>query len=367
MNVVFVDDEERVLAGIERALSMNDAGWTCRFFTRGRDALAALNDCPADVVVSDMRMPFMDGAQLLASVRRRWPATLRIILSGQSDPDATLRMLEVAHQFVAKPCDNARLLSTVENALSLRTMFIDPSVVDVVGRVNHLPAAPAVFAELTRLIADPASDGRDIARLLGSDPALSAKVMQLANSAYFGGGGTIRSIADAITRLGIDQVRVLVLASEVFANATVDPFVDQLQRTSLMASTLAGRLTTGKRGEAETAALLARIGLLIPDLREDTLLDARTDCDTPLQAAVGAYLLGLWGLPMGIVEAVARHLQPARATEPGFGLTGVVHVAVALANATEPDTEYLAGAGVLDQWPHWQSMHEGTRLEDSHD
>jgi HD-like signal output (HDOD) protein len=367
MNVVFVDDEERVLAGIERALSMNDAGWTCRFYSRGSDALDALDECPADVIVSDMRMPFMDGAQLLGSVRRRWPATLRIILSGQSDAEATLRMLEVAHQFVAKPCDNALLLATVENALSLRAMFTDPTVVDVVGRVNHLPAAPAVFAELTRLIADPASDGRDIARLLGSDPALGAKVMQLANSAYFGGGGAISSTTDAITRLGIDQVRVLVLASEVFANAATDPFVDQLQRTSLTASALAGRLAPGKRGEAETATLLARIGLLIPDLREDTLLDARTGCDTPLQAAVGAYLLGLWGLPMGIVEAVARHLQPARATEPGFGLTGIVHVAVALANASEPDTDYLASAGVLDRLPHWQSMLDSARPEDSHD
>ncbi|OYW31775.1 MAG: response regulator, partial [Methyloversatilis sp. 12-65-5] len=291
MQVVFVDDESRVLAGIERTLAMSDADWNCRFFTSGQQALDALADCPADVVVSDMRMPCMDGAALLGKVRDQWPGTLRIVLSGYSDTECTLRMLDVAHQFVAKPCDNAVLLATLEGALSLRALFSDPSVLDVIGRVNRLPSAPRVFAELTRLLADPASDARQVSRLLGSDPALSARIMQLANSAYFTGcgDGAIKSVGDAINRLGIDQVRLLVLASQVFADAAEDPFVDQLQRSSLHASTLAAQIVTRHSAQAATAALLARIGLLVPDLRDEVGQDARTDCDTPLQACVGAY------------------------------------------------------------------------------
>ncbi|MCQ9372646.1 response regulator [Methyloversatilis sp. XJ19-13] len=358
MQVVFVDDESRVLAGIERTLAMSDADWECRFFTSGQEALAALADCPADVVVSDMRMPFMDGAALLGKVREQWPGTLRIILSGYSDTECTLRMLDVAHQFVSKPCDNAVLLATLEGALSLRALFTDPSVLDVIGRVNRLPSAPRVFAELTRLLADPASDARQVSRLLGSDPALSARIMQLANSAYFtgGGGGTIKSVGDAINRLGIDQVRLLVLASQVFADAVEDPFVDQLQRSSLHASKLAAQIIDGRNAQAATAALLARIGLLVPDLRDDAWLEVKTGCDTPLHAAIGAYLLGLWGLPMDIVDAVARHTHPGRAAASGFGLTGAVHVAVALANGQTPDLGYLERTGMLEQWPHWQRL-----------
>jgi HD-like signal output (HDOD) protein/CheY-like chemotaxis protein len=358
MQVVFVDDESRVLAGIERTLAMSDADWDCRFFTSGQDALDALAGCPADVVVSDMRMPFMDGATLLGKVRERWPATLRIILSGYSDTECTLRMLDVAHQFVSKPCDNAVLLATLEGALSLRALFKDPSVLDVIGRVNRLPSAPRVFAELTRLLADPASDARLVSRLLGSDPALSARIMQLANSAYFtgSGGGTIKSIGDAINRLGIDQVRLLVLASQVFADSAEDPFVDQLQRRSLHASKLAAQIIDGHNAQAATAALLAHIGLLVPDLRDDAGQELKTICDTPLHAAVGAYLLGLWGLPMEIVDAVARHTHPDRATATGFGLAGAVHVAVALANGQTPDLTYLEHTGMLDQWPHWQRL-----------
>lgn len=357
MQVVFVDDESRVLAGIERTLAMSDADWDCRFFTRGQEALDALADCPADVVVSDMRMPFMDGAALLGKVREQWPGTLRIILSGYSDTECALRMLDVAHQFVSKPCDNAVLLTTLEGALSLRALFKDPSVRDVIGRVNRLPSAPRVFAELTRLLADPSSDARQVSRLLGSDPALSVRIMQLANSAYFtgGGGGAIKSVGDAINRLGIDQVRLLVLASHVFADAAEDPFVDHLQRRSMQASQLATQIAIGGRPQAATAALLARIGLLVHDLRDAAGQEAKTGCDTPLQAAVGAYLLALWGLPMDIVDAVARHTHPGRTAATGFGLAGTVHVAVALANGQTPDLAYLEHTGVLDQWPHWEA------------
>lgn len=368
MQVVFVDDESRVLAGIERTLVMRETDWACRFFTSAQAALEALDAEPADVVVSDMRIPFMDGATLLGAVRDRWPGTLRIILSGQCDAASTLRMLDVAHQFVSKPCDNEVLLAAVQAALSLRAMFRDTSVTDAIGRVNRLPSAPRVFAELNRLLADPASDTRDVARLLSSDPALGARIMQIAGSAYFTRGARIANIGDAIARLGIDQVRLLVLASQVFADAATDPVIDLLQSRALKASCLADRIAGDRSGSiAATAALLARIGLLLDPLRNDTMQKATTVCDTPLHAAIGGYLLGLWGLPMNIVEAVAHHTHPSRAAANGFGLVGTVHVAVALANGQTPDLAYLEQCGVLDQWPQWQACNASLTTDPAHD
>ncbi|MZH96228.1 HDOD domain-containing protein [Dickeya dianthicola] len=355
MQVMFVDDESRVLSGIERALMMQDSDWECRFANSGQEALAMLEEQPADVVVSDMRMPFMDGAELLTRVRNRWPGTIRIILSGYSEPDAILRMVDVAHRFVAKPCDSTVLLEMVASALALRDMFQDPAVVEIVGRTSRLPAAPKVFADLCRLIADPGSDTRQIAELLGRDPALSAKIMQLANSAYFTRGGHINDIGNAITHLGLDQVKLLVLASQVFADAKTDPYVDRLQQNALLASTLAARIS-GHQGVEATAALLANIALLIPELRESGDETTTTRSDMPTHAAVGAYLLALWGLPMDIVEAVACHTQPSRSADKTFGVIGAVHVAVTLANNEVPDLDYLEQTGVLNKLPLWQKM-----------
>ncbi|MCI4187749.1 response regulator [Dickeya dianthicola] len=355
MQVMFVDDESRVLSGIERALMMQDSEWECRFANSGQEALAMLEEKPADVVVSDMRMPFMDGAELLTRVRNRWPGTIRIILSGYSEPDAISRMVDVAHRFVAKPCDSTVLLAMVASALALRDRFQDPAVVEIVGRTSRLPAAPKVFADLCRLIADPGSDTRQIAGLLGSEPALSAKIMQLANSAYFTRGGHINDIGNAITHLGLDQVKLLVLASQVFADAKTDPYVDRLQQNALLASTLAARIS-GHQGLEPTAALLANIALLIPELRESDDKATPTRGDAPTHAAVSAYLLALWGLPMDIVEAVACHTQPSRSANKTFGVIGAVHVAVTLANNELPDLDYLEQTGVLNKLPLWQKM-----------
>ncbi|MFS2222081.1 HDOD domain-containing protein [Pantoea sp. B65] len=365
MQVMFVDDESRVLSGIERALMMQDTDWECRFANSGQQALTMLEEQPADVVVSDMRMPFMDGAELLTEVRNRWPGTIRIILSGYSEPDATLRMLDVAHRFVAKPCDSTLLLTTVSSALALRDMFQDPAVIDAVGRISRLPAAPKVFLEVCRLLADPASDTRQVATVLASDPALSARIMQLANSAYFTRGSQIHDIGNAITHLGLDQVKLLVLASQVFADAKTDPYVERLQQSALLASSLAARIC-GHQGLESTAALLARIALLIPELREPDDKSTTTVCNTPVYAAVGAYLLALWGLPFDIVEAVAGHVQPSRAADKTFGVIGTVHVAVALANNDAPDPDYLEQTGVLNKLPLWQQMlaHTQETLDD---
>jgi HD-like signal output (HDOD) protein/ActR/RegA family two-component response regulator len=354
MQVMFVDDESRVLSGIERTFALHDNDWTCRFATSGPEALAQMEALPADVVVSDMRMPFMDGAEFLGRVRDRWPGTIRIILSGYSDKEATLRMLDVAHQFLAKPCSNDVLLATVEKAMGLRRLFSNPRVLGALGRTTRLPAAPRVFTEVCRLLADPTSDSRRIADLLGSDPALSAKLMQLANSSYFAGGNLIRDVGHAIARLGLDQVGLLVLASQVFGD-TADPYVDRLQQRAMTAATLAAHIAS-RHGPETTAALLAHIGLLVPELREGDL-DVPAPEGIPMHAAVGAYLLALWGLPMEMVDAVTNHHAPAF-SEPGFGLAGVVHVAVALANEEAPDMDYLQEVGVLERLPQWQQFHQ---------
>lgn len=354
MRVMFVDDEVRVLAGIERTLMMQDNDWDCRFATSAEEALAALETCQADVVVSDMRMPFMDGAELLAEICQRWPSTIRIILSGHSDLDATMRMLDVAHQFVAKPCDNATLLAAVERALGLRKLFDDPLVVENVGKLARLPAAPRVFAEVRRMLADPAAHSRQLSATLGSDPALGAKIMQLANSAYFAAGGRIHDIRSAVARLGLDNVRLLVLASQVFANSEHDPYLDALQQSALLASRITGRIA-GASGPAATAALLANIALTIPEMRDEAAGTPPADGQIPPCVAVGAYLLALWGLPIDIVNAVAYHRTPALAG-PCFGDTGAVHVAVALAEGNDPDIGYLDDVGASAKLPEWQQF-----------
>lgn len=361
MRVLFVDDESRILAGIERELFMRDCEWECQFVTSGKDALASMESEPVDVVVSDMRMPGMDGAELLTQVQQRWPETIRFILSGYSDTGEAMRALDVAHQFLSKPCDNNTLIAKVERAISLRKMLQNPDLLEQVGRIGHLPAAPRVYVKLTRKMADPTSDMADLAAIIASDPALTAKLLQLANSAYFNAVATVNSVSEAVARLGLNTVRKLALACETYGAGQHNGDIEALQARALLASNLAERIATESkwRDPAATAALLAEIGLLLPGVCDDRNGDENhVHHNLCHHAEIGAYLLGLWDLPLEIVEAVALHCDPQRLPGTDFDVVGVVHVAVALACGKDADFEFLERTGHLDRWSHWQELRD---------
>lgn len=359
MRVLFVDDEERVLAGIERTVFMADRDWDVAFAASGAEALTKLASQPADVVVSDMRMPLMDGAELLRRVRDTWPSAIRIILSGHTEQESALRSLDVAHQFLTKPCDGDALIQSIDRAVGLQKLLRDKAIQEVVGRIGSLPAAPRMYERLNRLLCDGSADIGQIAGIVQGDPALAAKVLQLANSAFFRIGHDVTDISEAVVHIGLNTLRTLVLASEVFrGGACAD--VDAMRIRAVRASRLAGEI--GKpfapRETVTTAALLADVGLLLPDVGR---LCGEVDVEGkgfPSHAEVGAYLLGMWGLPGTIVEAVAHHHRPHRVSHSSFDAVGVVHVVVALSKGSEPDHEYLSKMGVADQLPRWKAAYE---------
>ncbi len=102
---MFVDDEPRVLEGLKRMLRPKRNEWQMTFVGSAQAALDALKAEPCEVVVTDMRMPGMNGAELLEVVQREYPDTIRLILSGQAETESVMKALGVSHQFLSKPCD----------------------------------------------------------------------------------------------------------------------------------------------------------------------------------------------------------------------------------------------------------------------
>ena len=118
--LLFVDDEP----AITRALSVafRKEPYEIRTAISGQAALALFAEAPFDVIVSDERMPGMCGSDLLAQVRELYPATVRIILSGQANLEAAVRAINAAeiYRFIMKPCPAEELMVTVREALELR-------------------------------------------------------------------------------------------------------------------------------------------------------------------------------------------------------------------------------------------------------
>src|SRR5262249_25855440 len=190
MNILLVDDEPRTLVQLAGDWNVTCAG-------SGPEALDKLGAGEFDVIISDLRMPGMDGAALLDEVRRRHPAVVRFILSGQTDPQSALRAARVAHQFLSKPCSPDWLTPVVQRTCELQALLADDTIRAAVGRLDRLPSVPRIFAELTRALEKPETTPDHITHIVSQDSAISAKLLQLVNSAFFARGKPVHDVRGA--------------------------------------------------------------------------------------------------------------------------------------------------------------------------
>lgn len=315
------------------------------------DVAAALSGARVpDVLICGEEVGSYSGIALLAQLRVRSPETMRILLTTPGEQSDSTHALEVAQRILSEPLDALELIDAVESAGELRALLDDPVLKRAIGRVGSLPTAPNQYLALTRLLRDPNVSAARIAALIGEDPALAAQVLRMTNSAYYSSGREITDLRTAVTRLGQGALRQLVLASEVFFVGSHSAAAKGMRDRALRISRLASALLAGPSADlAATAGLLAEVGLLLP---QHAHVD-EAGMVTPHNSA-GAYLLGLWGLPAPIVEAVAFYTMPSRIR--GFWVTGAVHVAAALVNGTDVDEGYLRRVGQFDQLARWQTL-----------
>jgi putative nucleotidyltransferase with HDIG domain len=337
MKVLFVDDEEAILSALRRMLRRHAPDWETSFAVGGEAALTRLSDERFDVVVTDMRMPVMDGAAVLKSVREEHPATVRIVLSGHNEMAAALRTVPLAHQFLTKPCDPDELRAAVNRATRLQDVLTRTELLPVIGGVDTLPSPPAVIARLGALLAAPDVDIDQVVEVVSADAAISAKLLQLVNSAFFGVARRVGDVATAVRYLGIVTVRDLAVAVHAFRAMSGDTsskaLVDEIHAHSSQVAELTQLLVDDgrHRHEAFVAALLHDVGRLVLAARagdayadvvaeaagsDRRLQDLETEAFGASHTEVGALFLSMWGLPYPIVEVVLSHHQPRELREP---------------------------------------------------
>ncbi|MCW3059286.1 MAG: hypothetical protein JWQ02_1107 [Capsulimonas sp.] len=328
--ILFVDDEPNVLQGLQRMLRPLRDVWSVQFAEGGAAALKMMAEHRFDVVVSDMRMPGMSGSQLLSAVRDRHPEVIRIILSGQSEKEFILEAVTAAHQFLSKPCEADVIKATITRACLLRDGVSSPGAQAVASSLKALPVNPAVYAELCEQLTSDGAPLQKVGQTVAGCLGMSAKVLQLVNSAFFGLPRIVCSPAEAVVLLGADTMKSLTLSCQVF-----EPYAGDSQemawRDALWASSRDGAARAEARAQAKgldaravqaavTAELLRDCGKLVlasqmpeayAQVRERASLLGWSAAEREVFGAthgeVGGYLLGLWGLPPAVVDAVIAH------------------------------------------------------------
>jgi putative nucleotidyltransferase with HDIG domain len=342
IRIVFVDDELNILQAMRRSFHNMREEWSMEFVSSGAAALESLAKAPADVIVSDMRMPGMDGWQLLAEVKKLYPQTVRLVLSGHADPSSVMRAVGTAQLYLAKPCESGALKAALVQTQMLRQLLSNDQLALLAGGVGMLPSAPAAFQEILACLQNPAASLTDAAQIIGRDVAMTANIMKLVNSAFFGSRRPITTTDRAVAYLGMDTLGALVLGHSVFQSGVATGIagfsLEKLWQHSLQTGAAARaiafseNLPAAKADEAFLAGVLHDVGKVVFATRAAALSSDASAVDIVAQmeahhAEVGAYLLGLWGFPNLIVEAVALHHSPRQASEKGLGLPGIVHIA----------------------------------------
>lgn len=350
--ILFVDDELELLDSLRARLHRHRHEWEMIFVSSGAEVFPVLEQQPVDLIVSDVRMPGIDGGELLRVLREHWPQTIRIVLSGYAEQTQILRLISLAHQYVSKPCDASKLENIIERCFHLHDVLARDELRAAVGRIGALPPMPKVYAELQTLLADANVPSSRLAELIARDPAIATKVLQVVNSAFFRLAKPISKIKDAVTYLGFGAIRNLVMSAEVFAQwgnlANVEGVnVDVLQDHALACAAATASLCDDPTlaDDAWLAGLVHDIGywVLLSQCPQDLARVIRQNRDTHMpictvekeilgvnHGEIGAYLLGLWGLPYSLVEAVAMHHDAMNAKPHSFDLLAMVSTAHAL-------------------------------------
>lgn len=409
MKILLVDGEEQVLKGVSRIISCEEDEWEVETADSGEVALGMLSDSAFDVVISDMRMAGMDGAEFLDQVEKNFPKTMRLVLSGDVDRETVLRAVKPMHQYLSKPCDPDRLFEAISCAALFQETIKSAEVLDAIGRANCLPSFPEVVSEINEETNSSASDASSIGKIVSQDHILSAKLLQLANSAIFPVRQTVADIDRAVAMVGLDMVRSLAMSQAVYSESDESSrmlSVRQLFEHGLAVAVIGRRIAklVGMNSELSnvvfSAGLLHDVGKLVlsnafPDKyklfvegvkQQDDVAQFELDIFGATHQGVGGYLFQLWGLPAEVTESVAAHHSFVNcANSPGkprqlvfaanwiahdksaSALQALVDEAAAQAKAAEMEHDVEAAQRFADQINEWQAFIAASDNENEND
>ena len=389
--ILFVDDEPMILNGLQRTLRKMRHEWEMMFTSSAMEALQVLNANPMDVVVTDLKMPEMDGSQLLKEIKNRHPHVVRIVLSGHVKHDMTLQSLQIAHQCLAKPCDAELLKQTLAKLFALRDLLSDDSIKKIVSQIDSLPSMPAIYSQIMEEMQSEDPSIKKVGDIIAQDASMTAKILQIVNSVFFGLSRKISSTQQAVMLLGLETIKSLVLSVKIFAEFSRKKFswfnIEDLFNHSMSVSCYAQAIVKNEKLERDLisyslmAGILHDLGKLIlatnfqqpyRQVLAEAQNSGRNLWDLEYQAfgtshaEIGAYLMGLWNLDSQIIQAIAFHHRPAQSMARDVNLLTAVHIGNALdhnghreveqESDLQFDDEYLDNLGVADRIPEWRQV-----------
>lgn len=331
MKILFVDDEDRILSGIENALLFDYDNWEVEFANSGRLAIQRLSEDRFDVLVTDMQMPGLTGADVLEHAKNQSPDTVRIVLSGEVDEGLAQRSMALTHEFVSKPCEPATLFEIITRVFNASRPLTTSAGVGALSILDRLPSQPNLYLRVQEAIENRASIDA-LARIIESDVAITGSIIRTANSSFYGFRNPVQFVRDAVSRLGNKTLTGLLLHAELSAwtPPALTNVVARLNSQAARRSHVVSSLLDDDAALGGQASLLCDIGILAlltlhpNDVHhiEEVIADGATTAEKELvlfgatHAEVGAAMLRMWNFAPTVVDTVRFHHDYRDAEEP---------------------------------------------------
>jgi HD-like signal output (HDOD) protein/CheY-like chemotaxis protein len=338
----------------------------------GSEGLKLLHTRKFDVVVVDLTMPEMDGLQFLAHVVRHQPDCARLIVSGYADRLKLAKCLFIGHRYFNKPCPVEPLADLLIRLASFRDLVSNDKVRRIIGGIGALPGPPETFLKIEKALESPHVSMQEIAEVIEHDVVVTAKLLQIVNSAQFGIRHKVVSITEAVQLVGVESVRGLVLGLQAFASYKEHPGKKappaQLWDHSLRTALLARRICRSQGFPLQTsdraflAGLLHDVGRIVidanaPEERAEvndfaknygvSIAESERRRFGATHAEIGGYLLALWGIDDEVIRIVQH--QESLSTFDGQDTRAIAALHVAHCAEMHNAQSYPLDIGTLNE------------------
>ncbi|MGB9771658.1 MAG: HDOD domain-containing protein [Candidatus Kapaibacteriota bacterium] len=367
--ILFLSDETTIKEIIRNVVPLQD-DFDIFFAESGEKGLQILANNKIDIFFGSPNITLPSGSNIFYEIKRVFPETIRFALVSNLESPSVAQLSQYVHQFVQPPYTLENLKERIERTSSLQKTLKNEKIKELVQNITALPSLPELYIQIEQEVARPDFSLSKIGNLIAKDPNLTAKILQIVNSAYFGLQREITNINFALSYLGVNVIKSLIFYIHLFSNFKVTPenrkYLEQFWKHSLIVASntyhLAEKHLTSKSeiDSAYTAGVLHDVGkfvllntytypqnvMLLAEQKAMDNLEAENEIYQCTHAEIGAYLLGLWGFPITIVEAVAYHHQPSKLKKSSLNFSTILHIADFLYYTPNLDVPHIQEIGL---------------------
>lgn len=364
-SILFVTTDEKLIGELIRNIVPIQDEYSIFFADNGERCLQILANNKIDFVFSSANIIMPTGANILNEIKRLFPEVIRFALVPNLDNQTVAQISQYVHQLVPPPYTKETIIERIERTLHIQKILNNEKVVNLVKNTTTLPSLPEIYIQIEQETAKPDFSLIKIANLISKDPNLTAKILQIVNSAYFGLQKEITNINFALSYLGVNVIKSLIFYIHLFSHFKITSenrkYLEKFWQHSLVVASNSYHLANKYLREkyeidsSYTAGVLHDVGkfillntytypqniILLAEQKAIDNLEAELEIYECTHAEIGAYLLGLWGFPLHIVEAVAYHHQPSLLNKSKLNLATIIHLADFLYYVPRLDVEHI--------------------------